>query len=288
MQIICNFLLQHSESHKHATHHDEESPLSAGLEGSRRVLLIVGARARAAAAARVITRAGLVLALVAAGHVGVDGCTVVSGTSTGLGDAAARSRLSDVGSLGVLGTARVVLTAGRCAFHVAGAGLDTLGTPFSADKVGQCQRVLGDVGLKTIATDTAVGESFLHHMLVKGMLDIEVMSTYRVALIDFGGSIGNLLADNGACLLLLLTPDLCNMLATWLFKYNLGMSRMLTSVAHGNTTGINVVVGGSNCDERGGNSQNGRSEKHRELYRKLYRSGDEYGTRSNVCESKYV
>lgn len=140
--------------------------MSAGLEGSRRVLLVVGAGA-GAAAARVIARAGLVLALVAAGYIGVDGGTVVSGTSTGLGDAAARSRLSDVGPLGVLGTARVVLTAGRCAFHVAGACLDTLGTPFSADKVGECQRVLGDVGLKTIATDAAVGESFLHHMLVK-------------------------------------------------------------------------------------------------------------------------
>jgi hypothetical protein len=138
--------------------------LSPGLEGSRRVLLV----GRARATARVITGARLALAAAAAArNVGVDGGAIVSGTGTGLGDAAGRGRLGRVGSLGVLSAAGVVLTARGSALHVALAALDALVAPFGADKVGERQGVLGDVGLEAIATDAAVGESFLDRILVK-------------------------------------------------------------------------------------------------------------------------
>ena len=65
--------------------------------------------------------------------------------------------------LGVLGTARVVLSAAGGARVVAVAVGNTLVAPFLAHVVGQGQGVFGDVGLLAVTADTAVGESFLEH-----------------------------------------------------------------------------------------------------------------------------
>ena len=139
--------------------------MSASLEGSRRVLLVGAATA---GARRVIARARLGrLALAAVGHVGVDGGSVISGTSSGRDGVAARSRLSCINSLRVLGATGMILTASRGALHVVATILDALVAPFCADEVGKSQGVLGNIGLQAVTTNAAVSQSFLQVSLAQ-------------------------------------------------------------------------------------------------------------------------
>lgn len=56
----------------------------------------------------------------------------------------------------------MILAARRSTVVVVAAVLHTLVAPFSANEVGQCQGVLGDIGLEAITADAAVLKSFLY------------------------------------------------------------------------------------------------------------------------------
>lgn len=66
-----------------------------------------------------------------------------------------------VGWGGVLGTTRVVFTAGARAFVVLPAGKDALVAVLGASEIGEGEGVLGDVGLLAVATDAAVSQGLL-------------------------------------------------------------------------------------------------------------------------------
>ena len=57
----------------------------------------------------------------------------------------------------------MIFSAGGRASIVDTAVLDALVTPFLADKVGQCQGVLGHVRLQAVAADAAIVKGSLYH-----------------------------------------------------------------------------------------------------------------------------
>lgn len=85
--------------------------------------------------------------------------------------------------------------------------------------VGQGEGVFGHVGLVLVAADAAVGEGFLCGGEGSGQLSLPgtpylaemllALATYRVAVVHQGRPGLDLLADDGACVLLVGAPGLC-------------------------------------------------------------------------------
>jgi hypothetical protein len=101
----------------------------------------------------------------AAAEARVDGAAVGVGGGAGFAGGARRAGRhgagdgGGVGADGALGTARVVLSAGRGTGVVALAVGHALVTPFLADEEGHGLRVFGDVGGEAVAADARVREA---------------------------------------------------------------------------------------------------------------------------------
>jgi hypothetical protein len=125
--------------------------------GIRGVAEVVGGAALRAAAGGLFRRAAVPGGGCAAAEAGVDGAAARVGGGAGLAGSAAGARghgAADGGGVGldgVLGTAGVVLSAGRRAGVVAVAAGHALVAPLLADEEGHCLGVLGDVRAEAVA-----------------------------------------------------------------------------------------------------------------------------------------
>lgn len=241
-------LKQESDAAEHATDKDGHAGTTSHLQSRG-----TAAGSRAAGAAAVT------------GHAGEDGTARL-----------ARRRRSGAGgrrvlACRVLGAAGVVLAAGGRAVVVGQAAvLDALVAVFLASVVGQRQRVLGHVGLLAVAADAAVGKGLL---LSRMPLATKIpphgsrsrqYATYRVAVVLLSRSGLDLLADDGACVLLILAPGRCSIpLANHVTEARHmspgGVNH--TSEGEGDGRGLDVVVGVGGGDEGRSHGEEGGLER---------------------------